>query len=73
MSATVARQPDQRAPVVIPDREHIVQLSDAERVALIEFLKSPNGSHRTGRSSRVCVEAVVGGGVLIRTRPYRSA
>ena len=61
-----------RQPRVIPDREHVVQLSREERMALLKFIESPNGSHSTGRDNRVCVEAVEGGGLLIRTQPFRS-
>ena len=49
--------------------EHIVQLTNDQRVDLIKWLKKPSGSHRTG--TRSSLEAVVGGGVLIRTSPYK--
>lgn len=59
---------------VIGDREHIVQLNDRERRALLAFAERPGGSWRpegaeSGR--RLNVEAVEGGGLLIRTQPYR--
>lgn len=53
---------------VLADRDHHVQLNDAERQALIGFLERPNGSW-TGQG-RLSVDAVSGGGVLVRTRPY---
>lgn len=53
---------------VIADRDHHVQLNDAERQTLIGFLERPNGSW-TGQG-RLSVDAVSGGGVLVRTRPY---
>jgi len=49
------------------DREHIVGLSFKEREALIEWLKRPSGSHCTPRAT---FEAVEGGGIFIRTKPY---
>lgn len=48
-------------------REHIVQLNNNDRMKLLEWMKSPNGSHRIGR---VNFEAVEGGGLLVRTDPY---
>jgi hypothetical protein len=59
---------------VIGDREHIVQMNDRERRALLEYADRPSGSWRPeGQESgrRLTVEAVEGGGLLIRTRPYR--
>lgn len=56
---------------VIRDRRHHVILTFHQREALIEFLKNPNGSHRTGADNRVCVEACTNGGVYINTDPYR--
>lgn len=52
---------------VLPDREHIVQLNADERESLRKFLEQPNGSWSARRAT---VEAVVGGGILIRTKPY---
>jgi hypothetical protein len=59
---------------VIGDREHLVQLNDRERRALLEFAQRASGSWRPeGQESgrRLTVDAVEGGGLLIRTRPYR--
>lgn len=47
--------------------EHIVQINNNDRMQLCEWMASPNGSHRIGR---VNFEAVVGGGLMIRTDPY---
>ena len=52
---------------MIPDREHIVQLSRADAIKLSVFATKPNGSIRMGK--RLTVEAVEGGGLLIRTKP----
>lgn len=54
---------------VIADRDHHVQLNDAQRRELISFLERPNGSWTGG--GRLSVDAVAGGGALIRTRPYQ--
>jgi len=56
---------------VIPDRDHHVQLNSTDRRSLLAWLERPNGSWRpdTG-NSRVTMDAVEGGGVLVRTRPY---
>ncbi|HEU4751971.1 MAG TPA: hypothetical protein VFU47_02605 [Armatimonadota bacterium] len=60
---------------VIGDREHLVRLNDRERRALLEFAQRASGSWRpegNGESGRrLSVDAVEGGGLLIRTRPYR--
>jgi hypothetical protein len=53
---------------VLADRDHHVQLNSSERAALMVFLDRPSGSHV---GDRLTVDAVQGGGVLIRTRPYR--
>ena len=50
------------------DREHIVDLNAAEVARLREWLARPNGSHGRGR---VHFNAVEGGGVMVRTHPYR--
>lgn len=47
--------------------EHLVQINNNDRMQLREWMASPNGSHRIGR---VNFEAVVGGGLMIRTDPY---
>lgn len=60
---------------VIGDREHLVQINDRERRALLAFAERASGSWRpegNGESGRrLSVDAVEGGGLLIRTRPYR--
>ena len=56
--------------VLVQKGEYIVTLSQAQRMELIEFLGAPNGSHRTGENGRLCVEAVEGGKVWFRSRPY---
>lgn len=54
---------------VIPDREHIVQLNAAETAQLRRWLdRGPSGSVRVGK--RLTMDAVEGGGMLVRTRPY---
>lgn len=55
---------------VIADREHHVQLSSADRRSLLAWLERPNGSWASDSGGRVTVDAVGGGGVLVRTRPY---
>jgi len=60
---------------VIGDREHIVQLSPIDAKRLSDWLNRPNGSwssrhDASGASERVTVNAVEGGGILIRTRPF---
>lgn len=57
---------------IIPDREHHIQLNSTERRSLLAWMERPNGSWRPdGAYVRVSADAVEGGGVLIRTRPYR--
>lgn len=53
---------------VIGDREHIIQLNAAETADLRAWLVRPNGS--LGDGNRMTVDAVEGGGILVRTRPY---
>ena len=50
-------------------REHIVPLSRRDRKELARWLASTNGGLWLG--DRLTVEAVVGGGILVRTLPYR--
>jgi hypothetical protein len=53
---------------IIADRDHHVQLNGAEVADLRAFLVRPNGSAWIGQ--RLTVDAVEGGGLLVRTRPY---
>lgn len=53
---------------VIADRDHHVQLSRTNRLDLLNWMDRPSGSW-TG-DSRVTVNAVEDGGILIRTRSY---
>lgn len=57
---------------VIGDREHIVQLNAQQVRALLDWADGAgsSGSHVTGVDNRLTVEAMTGGGLLIRTRPY---
>lgn len=50
--------------------DHTVELNNLERGHLLAFLAKPNGSLTLG--NRLTVEAVEGGGVLVRTKPFRS-
>lgn len=58
---------------VIADRPHHVQLSSTDRRSLLAWLEQPNGSWSTDEPSRFTVNAVEGGGILVRTRPYWAA
>lgn len=60
-----------RADGWVKDREHIVQLDRRDKDAVIEFMQKPNGSFQLGLPYRLSVDAVEGGGVLIRTPGYR--
>lgn len=53
---------------VIPDRDHRVELSDAQRQEFIETLKGAGYGRRN--HGRLSVESVVGGGVFVITQPY---
>jgi hypothetical protein len=55
--------------VNIEDREHVVKVSARDVDALREWLKWPSGSLRLGR--RCSINAVEGGGILVRTDPFR--
>jgi len=62
---------------VIGDREHIVQLSPVDAKRLSDWLGRPyrSGSwlsrhDASGASERITINAVEGGGILIRTRPF---
>lgn len=48
--------------------QHIVQVTTSDMSRLRDWMSHPNGSLNLGRAT---LEAVVGGGILIRTRPYR--
>lgn len=48
--------------------QHIVQVATSDMSRLRDWMSRPNGSLNLGRAT---LEAVVGGGILIRTRPYR--
>ena len=56
---------------IIRDRDHSVWASAADAQKLRKFLDQPNGSCTIGPDDRVSVNAVVGGGVHISTKPYR--
>jgi len=51
------------------DREHIVQLNREETQRLRTWLERLNGGISLGRST---FEAVEGGGILVRTKPFRA-
>jgi hypothetical protein len=53
---------------VLADRDHHVQLNAVQTADLAQWLTRPNGSMSDGQ--RLSVDAVAGGGVLVRTRPY---
>jgi hypothetical protein len=55
---------------VIADRDHHVQLSSTDRRSMLQWLERPSGAWTTDNPSRVTLNAVEGGGVLVRTRPY---
>jgi hypothetical protein len=50
------------------DRDHIVEIHPSNVAKLRDWLQSPNGACIF---KGVIFEAVVGGGVLVRTSPYR--
>lgn len=49
--------------------EHIVTIGSAERERLLAWLAAPSGSLRL--NERLCYEAVEGGGVMVRTEPWK--
>lgn len=53
---------------VIPDRDHHVQLNAVQTRDMRAWLASPRGSLSNG--GRLSLDAVAGGGVLVRTRPF---
>lgn len=56
---------------VIADRPHHVQLNSTDRQAMLLWLERPNGSWSPEHGGRFSLDAVEGGGVLVRTRPYK--
>lgn len=52
----------------IEDREHVIQVSARQVALLRKFLESPSGTLSLGR--RLSINAVEGGGILVKTRPY---
>lgn len=54
---------------VLADRDHSVQLNAIQTADLAQWLTRPNGSMSDGQ--RLSVDAVSGGGVIVRTRPYK--
>lgn len=55
----------------IGDRDHHIQLSSTDRRSLMAWLERPSGSWRPDGKPRITVDAVEGGRVLVRTRPYQ--
>lgn len=55
---------------VIADRDHHVQLNSAETTDLIQWLARVPRGGSVWVSERLSLDAVQGGGVLVRTRPY---
>jgi hypothetical protein len=51
-------------------REHIAALTADQAAALLQWLERPSGSISVGLA---VFEAVTGGGVLVRTRPWRAS
>lgn len=49
--------------------EHIITITNEDRLKLLEWLAAPNGSLAV--HERVTMESVEGGGVMIRTRPWK--
>jgi hypothetical protein len=58
----------------IPDGPHDVQLSSTDRRSMMAWLERPNGSWVPDKGSglTLTLNAVEGGGVLLRTRKYAS-
>lgn len=55
-------------------REYLVRLSNAERLNLLEWMKRPNGSSGSyGELNRFKMEAVEGGGLLVRVHSWAVA
>lgn len=53
---------------LLPDREHAVWLDPQQTAHVRTWLSAPNGGIFAGRA---CFEAVSGGGICVRTAPYR--
>lgn len=51
-------------------REHIAALTADQAAALLQWLERPAGSICAGPAT---FEAVTGGGILVRTRPWRAS
>lgn len=54
-------------------QEYISQLTNDQRLKLLKWLENPNGSHSVGMRGHQPLpvfEAVEGGGILVRTKPY---
>ena len=63
---------DQYGQPVIPDREHLPVLNASDTRKLRAWLERPNGSLIVGpRWQYVAFESVEGGGIMVRTQPYR--
>jgi len=50
--------------------EHIVELFSRDMPALRQWLQNPNGAF-CDAGPRITLEAVQGGGILVRTRPFQ--
>lgn len=55
---------------IIPDREHIVQVNSAGVTEMIMWLTSVPRSGSVWIGDRISLNAVEGGGILVRTHPY---
>lgn len=51
------------------DSEHIIRVFKHEMPQLIAFLQNPNGAINFG--TRLTIEAVEDGGILVRTKPFK--
>ncbi|MCW2929942.1 MAG: hypothetical protein JWM19_904 [Actinomycetia bacterium] len=58
---------------VLPDREHVVRVGPQAAARLRAWLASPNRSLGGEGFERIRVEAVDGGGLLVRTMPYQAS
>jgi hypothetical protein len=55
---------------VIGDRPHHVSINQTDRLDLLNWLDRPNGSWSAGGTDRLSVNALEGGGILVRTSPF---